>query len=143
MTRLRKLIAVSAILAFAPLASAPAADDSLYHDLGGGPGIAKIVEIATRHYLTDPRVKSTFEDTNIERFKHFFAEQFCALSGGPCKYSGHSMVEAHKGLHLKDADFTFVVEGLQNAMDEAGVPFRVQNRLLALLAPMKRDVVTR
>jgi hemoglobin len=143
MKSFRKLIAVSAILAFMPIANAPAADDSLYRDLGGEKGIARIVEIATKHYLTDPRVKTTFEDTNIERFKHMFAEQFCALTGGPCKYTGHTMAEAHKGLHLKDADFTFVVEGLQDALDEVGIPFRVQNRFLALLAPMKRDVVTR
>ena len=36
-----------------------------------------------------------------------------------------------------------LVEGLQDGMDSAGVPFRTQNRLLVLLAPMKRDIVTR
>jgi hemoglobin len=35
------------------------------------------------------------------------------------------------------------VEDLQRGMDTAGIPFRVQNRLLARLAPMHQDVVTR
>ena len=53
------------------------------------------------------------------------------------------MSAAHKGLHLTNADFDALVEDLQDALDAAGVPFRVQNRLLARLAPMQKDVVTR
>jgi hemoglobin len=29
------------------------------------------------------------------------------------------------------------------AMDEQSIPFTVQNRLLALLAPMNRDIITK
>ena len=36
-----------------------------------------------------------------------------------------------------------LVENLQVAMREAGVPFAAQNRLLAKLAPMSRQVVER
>ena len=53
------------------------------------------------------------------------------------------MVAAHKGLHLTNADFNAVVEDLQKAMDEVGLPFRTQNRFLARLAPMHHQVVTR
>jgi hemoglobin len=53
------------------------------------------------------------------------------------------MYLAHKGLHLDEAQFNALVEGLQAAMDDCDVPFRTQNRLLAVLAPMERDVVTR
>jgi hemoglobin len=53
------------------------------------------------------------------------------------------MSQAHKGLHLTNADFNALVEDLQSGMDKAGVPFATQNRLLARLAPMHRDVVTR
>jgi hemoglobin len=53
------------------------------------------------------------------------------------------MYESHKGLHLDRAQFNALVEGLQDGMDKYGVPFRVQNRLLAILAPMEHDIVTR
>ena len=36
-----------------------------------------------------------------------------------------------------------LVENLQQAMHEQGVPFGAQNRFLAKLAPMTRSVVTR
>jgi hemoglobin len=32
---------------------------------------------------------------------------------------------------------------LQLAMDKQGVPFRAQNKLLAKLAPMHREIITR
>ena len=38
-------------------------------------------------------------------------------------------------------DMNGLVENLQRAMAAEGVPFAAQNRFLAKLAPMKRDVV--
>jgi hemoglobin len=46
-------------------------------------------------------------------------------------------------MHLTDADFNAQVEDMQLAMDEVGIPYRTQNRLLARLAPYERDVVTK
>jgi hemoglobin len=119
------------------------ADDSLYQDLGGHDGIVKIANLTADNFLADDRIKHTFDDTNMDRFRKMLADQFCEVSGGPCVYKGHSMAAAHKGLHLTNADFNAVVEDLQNAMDKCDVPFRTQNRLLAILAPMQKDIVTR
>jgi hemoglobin len=141
----RRLIALSSgvACAVALMTAADAKDDSLYRDLGGEAGIEKITALATEQYLTDPRIKQVFGNSNMDRFKLMFAQQLCDVSGGPCEYRGHSMRDTHRGLHLTNADFNFVVEGLQKALDQAGVAFRVQNRLLAVLAPMRRDIVTR
>ncbi len=53
------------------------------------------------------------------------------------------MHDAHKGLHLDTRQFNILAEDLQLAMDRLEVPFSSQNRLIALLAPMHRDVVSR
>ena len=53
------------------------------------------------------------------------------------------MREVHQGLKLSNADFNALVEDLQLAMDKNGIPSRTQNRLLALLAPMQRETVSR
>ena len=89
--------------------------------------------------LADPRVKEKFDNTNMDRFKTNLTDQLCVVAGGPCVYKGHTMSEAHKGLHLTNADFNAVVEDLQAGMAKAGVPFATQNRLLARLAPMHRE----
>ena len=134
---------VLAFVAAAAFASSAKAEDALYKDLGERPGIAKIVDDATANFLADDRIKATFDNTNIDRFKGLLTDQLCVVAGGPCQYKGRSMHDAHKGLHLTDHDFNALVEDLQKGMDEAGVPFPIQNRLLARLAPMHRDVVTR
>jgi hemoglobin len=119
------------------------ADDPLFQDLGGRDGIATIVDNTVVNLLADPRVKATFDNTNMDRFKVNLTDQLCTVAGGPCVYKGQTMHEAHKGLHLTNADFNAVVEDLQAGMAKAGIPFATQNRLLARLAPMQRDVVTK
>ena len=116
---------------------------TLFDDLGQGSGVARIVDDAFAAWQADPRISGTFENTNPERIKRMLKEQFCQLTGGGCLYHGRSMREAHEALHLDNRQFNALVEGLQHAMDDQDVPFRIQNRLLALLAPMQRDVVTR
>ena len=116
---------------------------TLFDDLGQGPGVGRIVDDAFAAWRADPRVARTFENTNPERTKRMLKEQFCQLTGGGCTYHGRSMREAHEALNLDNRQFNALVEGLQHAMDDQDVPFRTQNRLLAILAPMQRDVVTR
>lgn len=134
---------VFAFVAMAAFVASARAEDTLYHDLGERPGIATIVDDATANFLADDRIKATFDNTNIDRFKGLLTDQLCVVAGGPCVYKGRTMHDAHKGLHLTDHDFNALVEDLQKGMDKAGVPFPTQNRLLARLAPMHRDVVTR
>lgn len=140
MPRNKVLLAASLLVA---VATSARAEDPLYHDLGEKPGIAKIVDGAVDNFLADDRIKAIFDDSNIDRIRVHLKEQICVVAGGPCVYTGHSMRDAHRGLHLRDRDFNAVVEDLQNSMDKEGVPFATQNRLLARLAPMHRDVVSR
>ena len=48
-----------------------------------------------------------------------------------------------RDLGLQPSDMGAMVENLQIAMSEEGVAFAAQNRFLAKLAPMRRDVVVR
>lgn len=135
------LTILSTVLLFA--GNPAQADDQLFQDLGGEDGIVKIADYTTDNFLADDRIKATFDNTNMDRFRKLLAEQLCSVAGGPCKYTGRNMYESHKGLHLTNADFNAVVEDLQKGLDKAGIRFATQNRLLAILAPMQHDVVTK
>jgi hemoglobin len=124
-------------------AGAARADDTLYQDMGGVDAVKKIASDTTDNFLADPRIKATFDNTNMDRFRILLGEQFCVVAGGPCNYTGRNMKDTHKGLHLGNADFNAVVEDLQKAMEKNGVPFATQNRFLARLAPMQHDIVTK
>jgi hemoglobin len=70
-------------------------------------------------------------------------DKLCQVADGPCRYKGRSLAATHKGLHVNQAKFNAVAEDLQAAMSQAGIPYWTQNRLMARLAPMQRDIVTR
>ena len=124
--------------------SSPArADSTLYTKLGERTGIERIVNGAVALYMTDPRLKDDFDNINPDWLKARLTSFVCQLAGGPCIYKGRSMAASHKGLHLNQAKFNAVAEDLQAAMEQAGIPYWTQNRLMALLAPMQRDIVTR
>jgi hemoglobin len=137
---MRKVLVLAALMLAATQALA---DDTLFADMGGQPGIDAIVEASVANYLADDRIKKIFDESNMDRIRAEFKVQFCQVAGGPCSYQGHDMTAAHKGLHLTNADFNAVVEDLQAAMDKVGVPFAVQNRFLARLAPMQHQVVSK
>jgi hemoglobin len=119
------------------------ATGSLFDQLGGEPGIARIASNALDIYFTDPRIAGDFDNINRDFLQPRFTAYLCRIAGGPCIYKGHSMKRAHKGLGINQAHFNAVVEDLETAMDRVGVPYHVQNRFLARLAPLERDIVTR
>ena len=64
------------------------------------------------------------------------------MAGGPCEYSGDEMMIVHEKLGVTSAHFNALAEDLQLAMEKCNIPFSVQNKFIAKLAPMKRDIVT-
>jgi len=118
-----------------------AAKGALYRDLGGSAGITRVVDVFLAKVDNDLRINLFFEKTDHKDLRNLVIEQFCQATGGPCVYSGRTMEEAHSGLNLTDADFAAFVEDLIAAMDELKVPKASQDKLLALLGPMKPQVV--
>jgi len=117
------------------------ADDALFRDLGGQAGIDRIVGDFVPRLATDPRLGEFFKRANQEHLRQMLGELFCRISGGGCTYTGLSMKLAHQDIDVARGDFNALVEVLQSAMDAQGVPFATQNRLLARLAPLHRDIV--
>ncbi|MCU6434097.1 group 1 truncated hemoglobin [Undibacterium sp. Jales W-56] len=124
-------------------AFAQSAPDAMYQELGAKTGISKIVEDFLPIVLADTRINAAFKDTDMERLALMLTEQFCEVSGGPCKYSGKSMTEAHKELNVTNAQFNALAEDLQIAMEKNHIPSSVSNKLVAKLAPMQRPIVTK
>jgi hemoglobin len=138
-----KSLSAIALLALASLGPAHAADDATYRGLGGQQGIKAIVATMVQLVLADPRIKETFSDSDMKHVAMRLEEQFCMLSGGPCVYKGDEMHGVHAGLKITNAMFNALAEDLQIAMERNSVPSHVQNKLMAKLAPMQRDIVTK
>jgi hemoglobin len=109
--------------------------------MGGAAVLHAAVDKFTDVVIADPRINFTFAETDLAKFKNLLYEQLCQLSGGPCTYTGRDMQSAHRKLSINTAEFDALAEDLYIALDKSGVPYRLQNRLMAKLAPMKRDIV--
>ena len=116
---------------------------SLYDRLGGKPAITAVVDHFVGNVASDNRINGFFAKTNIGRLKLRLVEQICMGTGGPCKYTGRSMKAAHRGMGVRGADFGALVEDLKLSLDKFDVPPREQGELLAILGPMKGDIVER
>jgi hemoglobin len=109
----------------------------------GKAGIERIVIEMLDQSFSDPRSSDIFKAHDRVRLQRTLIEQFCYILNGGCSYTGRDMKSTHKDMGLQASDMNILVEHLQSAMDKEGVPFAAQNRFLAKLAPMKRDVVER
>ncbi|MES2859470.1 MAG: group 1 truncated hemoglobin [Pseudomonadota bacterium] len=116
---------------------------NVLQDFGGMPGLTALMDDFMDIMVADPRIGRFFEGKELPRIKRELAEQFCVILGGDCTYTGRDMRTAHAGLGIDRAAFNALVEDLQLAMDKHKIPFRSQNKLLAILAPMHREAVTR
>lgn len=138
-----KSLSAIALLAFASIGAANAADDATYVGLGGQQGIKDIVATLVPLIQADARIKESFADSDMKHVAMRLEEQFCMLSGGPCEYKGEPMAETHAGLKVTNAQFNALAEDLQMAMERHKVPSHIQNKLVAKLAPMQRTIVTK
>lgn len=120
---------------------APPAKDALYVELGGTPGITQVVDLFLTRLNADARINTLFAHVDHADLRRLVIEQLCAATGGPCVYSGRSMEEAHSGLNLSNADFDAFVADLVAAMNDAHVAKAGQQKLLALLSPMRPQIV--
>lgn len=122
--------------------TAVAADDSLYQAWGRTAGIQTVMDDFFTRLQADPRTGPFFKDAARKHLVKQLTDQLCQQAGGPCVYDGPTMAEAHQGQGIGKRDFNALVELLQQSMDAKGIAFGAQNRMLALLAPMHRDIIT-
>jgi hemoglobin len=128
-------LAITATIAYAHM------DRSLYSRLGGRAAITAVVDNFVTNVAKDNRINKFFAGADIPRLKRLLVQQICQGSGGPCKYEGRSMREAHRGMGVGNPDFDALVQDLVKSLNKFNVPQREQQELLALLGPMRRDVV--
>ncbi len=116
------------------------AEESLYQQLGGQEAVESITKNLLDRILTNPKIDFLFKETDREDLHIKIVNQVCMETGGPCDYEGLDMVEAHSGMDIKYSEFDVFVEDFILAMEDANIPFRLQNKVLAVFAPMREDI---
>jgi hemoglobin len=138
-----RILAAAAVAAFAAISPATAQEASLYQRLGGYKAIVAVVDDFVGNVAADRRINRFFASTNIPRLKQNLVDQICAAAGGNCIYSGRDMKSAHAGMGVRSRDFDALVGDLTKTLRKFKVPAKEQGQLLAVLGPMKKDIVER
>jgi hemoglobin len=124
----------------------PVPTATLYSRLGGINAISAVTDQFLANVANDNRINTRFAATvanpsRLQLLRNNLIDQICAGSGGPCQYKGKTMLAAHQGMNITDAEFTALVEDLVASLNQFSVPDKEKNELLAILGPMKSDIV--
>ncbi len=122
----------------------PQKDLSLYERLGGRDAITSVVSAFGQRLFDDAKLDSFFGRLNEQgeqRFIQLNVEFLCQAAGGPCQYTGRSMIDTHRGMGTSNNDFELVAQHLRVVLKQFSVPAREQREILALIETTRSDIV--
>jgi hemoglobin len=123
------------------------ADQSLYERLGGVNAIAMVVDrfsdaiIDNPALNVNPNLREWNSKNQLAGLKFMRTLWACEATGGPFKYTGKPLDDAHEHLHLTPDEFDEVGKEIAAALDHFGVPTREKDEFLAAIVAHKAEVV--
>ena len=119
-------------------------EPSLYQRLGGYDVIAAAVDGMLKRQRSDPqlaRFSTGRSEDSRQRGRQLVVDQLCALTGGPCVYTGRDMKSSHQGLGITENEWQRVLQYMRDAMSELKIPQREQDEVIALWTGYKSEIV--
>lgn len=119
---------------------------TLFERIGGEKAIDAAVDLFYKKVMADNRINHFFKDINLnkqsQKLKAFLADAF----GGPNKYTGRPLREAHTHLvkkGLNDSHFDAVLENLGNSLKELGVPEDLIEEATKIAESVRNEVLNK
>ena len=112
---------------------------SLYDRLGGVYNIATVVDDFIDRMRADdrlnanPRVREAHQRVSAPGFKYLVTELACWASGGPQRYSGRPLGDAHRHLMITEEEWDVLMVDFQQTLDKLQVPKLEQEELTAII----------
>lgn len=119
---------------------------SLFDQIGGAAAVEAAVDIFYRRVLSDDLISGYFDDLDMDEQRAKQKSFLTMAFGGPNKYTGKSMRDAHKRLvdnGLNDAHFNAVAGHLQATLEELNVPADLIAQVMAIAGSTREDVLNR
>jgi hemoglobin len=120
---------------------------SLYERLGGIYPISAVVDDFIDRIMKDPRlngnprVDEAHHKVTVTGFKYLVTEQLGEAAGGPQRYTGRSMREAHLQMQITGSEWRAFMDDLHQTMDKFQVPQREQQEIVAIIESTRADIV--
>ena len=115
---------------------------SLYEEIGGRPALRAAVDVFYRRLLDDPELAWFFPGGVGDRHRAFLVTALGEALGGPERYRGPVLADAHRDLGITDAEFDRAAAHLSGALDELGVPRPLADQVIVIVAKLRGAIVT-
>ena|SRR5215218_2409218 len=143
-------LTIEEFLQAAPVAPAPRKErrrpeSPLYQRIGHAGGLLWLVNSLYRRVLADPLLMPYFkhlDDQDRQWLRWHMLTLLAVVTGGPSKYKGRDLHEAHADLHITEEAFDQVVWHLQETLQELGVQQEDEQAILAEVRARRDEVVT-
>lgn len=112
-----------------------------YQLLGGEEGLKKIIDYQYEKILIDPELRHFFLSTDIEKLKAKIVIYLGGMLGGPNKYEGQDMKNAHKTLEINDRHFFLMKKHLAWGMHKCNVNNAIIDKALDVLEKDRNNVL--
>ena len=120
---------------------------SLYERVGGLKTIALIIDdVIERSYVdpvlhANPKVAAAHKRFPKPVYKFNATALACQVMGGPQKYTGRSIKEAHQHLDITEKEWKALIRIFRDSMNSFKVPQKEQEEIIGILESTKGDVV--
>jgi hemoglobin len=140
------IVLAAALIATVCFAQTTVPAKSLYDRLGGQPAVQAVASGLVDKILADTRVNKWFAHAssspeNTKLYKEKLTAFICQSTGGPCKYTGMDMTDAHKGRGVTSEAFNAVAEDLSSLLDQLKVPAKEKGEVMTLVGSLKPSIV--
>jgi hemoglobin len=125
----------------------PAKGPSLYERLGGINNIAVLIDdVIERSYVNDvfkanPMIEEAHKRFPKAAYKYNATSLACMVMGGPQKYTGRSLKDAHQHLKVNEREWQELLAIFHDSMNSFRVPEKEQNEILGIIESTKGDIV--
>jgi len=120
---------------------------SLYDRLGGLKGITMVADdfidrLVKNATLNKNKAIAAGRVSSPPPYLKFQVSQLvCEATGGPCKYTGKTMKDAHAHLHITENEWGIMTAEFKKSLDKFKVPAAEQKELFDIVGKTKDDIV--
>lgn len=119
---------------------------SLFERLGGSTGIRKLVDDIVALHLENPAIRARFlpaldDPARFEATKQHLCDFLESGSGGPARYAGRSMRDAHRGMNISEAEYMATVDDILAALRKHRIDEQTQKDVLAIAYSLKEEIL--
>ncbi len=119
---------------------------SLYQRLGGTQGITSLVDDIVVAHMENPTIKARFlpilgDPARLSVIKQHTIQFLEMGGGGPAKYEGRSMSDAHRGMNISAEEYVAAIDDILHVLRKHAIDEQTQKDVLAIAYSLKGDIV--